>query len=199
MPTMSSTVNKRIVVTGSTGAGKTTLARSLSKLLDIPHVELDALNWDADWTPVYPTEVFRQRVQDALAIDAWVADGNYSAVRDLVWPKATTLLWLDYPLRVLAWRLLVRTLRRTLRKEELWNGNRERFFTQFLSRDSLFLWLLRSYWRRRRTYPIALKQPEHSHLQVSRLRSPKETREWFSAMERRIAESSRERGDPLAG
>jgi adenylate kinase family enzyme len=172
----------RVVVVGSTGSGKTTLARQLSRLLDVPHTELDALNWEANWTAA-PTDVFRQRTQDALKEDTWVVDGNYSAVRDLVWPRATVLIWLDYPLRVLLWRLLRRTLRRTLGKEELWNGNRERFITQFLSRDSLFVWLFRTYWRRRHTFPLAFEQPEHSHLEVVILRSQSETHDWLSGLE----------------
>jgi len=172
----------RVVVVGSTGSGKTTLARQLSLLLDISHTELDSLNWETDWTSA-PTNVFRQRVQDALKGDTWVVDGNYRAVRDLMWPRATVLIWLDYPLRVLIWRLLQRTLRRTLRKEELWNGNRERFITQFLSRDSLFLWLFRTYWSIRRTLPLVLEQPEHSHLEVVLLRSQSETDDWLSGLE----------------
>lgn len=173
---------QRVVIVGSTGSGKTTLARQLSRLFDVPHIELDSLNWEANWTAA-PTDVFRQRVHNALEGDTWVVDGNYTAVRDLVWPGATVLVWLNYPLRVLLWRLLRRTLRRTLRKEELWNGNRERLMTQFLSRDSLFLWLLRTYWRRRRTLPLVLEQPEHTHLEVVILRSPRATRDWLSALE----------------
>jgi adenylate kinase family enzyme len=180
--TASTRQGPRIVVVGTTGAGKSTLARKLSHLLDVPHVELDALSWEAGWVTA-PTEVFRQRVEDALAGDAWVVDGNYGNVRDLVWPKATAVVWLDHPLRVVAWRLFRRTLRRSLTREELWNGNRERFFTQFFTRDSLFLWLLKTYWRRRRTYPLLLKQPEHSHLMVIHMRSQRETDDWLSGVE----------------
>ncbi|MQF48429.1 adenylate kinase [SAR202 cluster bacterium AC-647-N09_OGT_505m] len=170
---------QRIVVVGSTGSGKTTLAREISLFLDVPHVEMDALHWEANWVTA-PTEVFRWRVEDALSGDAWVVDGNYSVVRDLVWPKATTLVWLDYPLRVIGWRLLRRTTRRIFTREDLWNGNRERFRNQFLTRGSLFIWLLRTYWRRKRTYPSLLKQPEHAHLVVAHLRSQRETNHWLS-------------------
>lgn len=174
--------NPRIVVVGTTGCGKTALARQLSRLFGVPHVELDALNWQANWTTA-PTDLFRQRVEEALKGDGWVVDGNYSAVRDIVWPRATTLVWLDYNLWVIMWRLVSRTFRRTVTREELWSGNRERFLDQFLSRDSLFLWALRTYRMRRRTYPLLLNQPEYAHLRVLHLHSPGETREWLSRLE----------------
>ena len=172
----------RIVVVGSTCAGKTTLARRLSALLDIPHVELDALNWEPNWVAAQ-LEVFRQRVEDAVAGDAWVVDGNYTAVRDLVWPRATTLIWLDYPMRTLFWRLLRRTLRRTLTGEELWNGNREQFRIQFLSRDSLFLWLLRTYRQRRRDTSLEIGCLSAPTLRWSTCARRGATRDWLSALE----------------
>jgi len=174
--------NLRIVVVGTTGCGKTTVARQLAQLFGIPHVELDALNWEPNWTTA-PTDLFRQRVEGSLKGDGWVVDGNYSAVRDIVWPRATTLVWLDYHLWVIMWRLVSRTFRRTVTREELWNDNRERFLDQFLSRDSLFLWALRTYRMRRRTYPLLLSRPEYAHLRVVHLRSPGETREWLSRLE----------------
>ncbi|HEX5414033.1 MAG TPA: AAA family ATPase, partial [Chloroflexota bacterium] len=68
----------RLVVVGITGSGKTTLASTLAARLGYPHVELDALYWDSNWTPA-PREVFRARVAAAIATDHWVADGNYSS------------------------------------------------------------------------------------------------------------------------
>lgn len=171
----------RIAVVGTTGAGKTVLARCLSRLFSIPHVEMDALNWEPNWTPA-PTEVFRRRVEEATRGNGWVVDGNYGDARDIVWPRATTLVWLDYPLRTVMWRLVWRTLWRGIKKEELWNGNRERLWTQFFSRESLFLWAIRTYRMRRKTYPVLLRQPEHAHLKVARLRSPRETRDWLSGL-----------------
>jgi len=170
-------------VVGTTGSGKTTVARRLSEALQLPHVELDALLWGPNWTQA-PDVVFRERVSQALAGDFWIADGNYSIVRDLVWARAEMLVWLDYPLWVMMSRLFWRTLRRGITKQELWNGNRERLLTQFLSSDSLFLWALKSYWKRKRNFPVLFKKPEYSHLVVVHLRSPRSSREWLSGMER---------------
>jgi adenylate kinase family enzyme len=90
---------RRVAVVGTSGSGKTTLARRLAQRLGVPHVELDALHWEADWTPVQ-REVFRERVSRVLDGDAWTTDGNYSAVRDIVWGRADTVVWLDYALGV---------------------------------------------------------------------------------------------------
>ena len=179
---------RRIAVIGTTGSGKTTMAQRLSQRLGLPHVELDALHWGPNWTEA-PVEVFRQRTAEALSGDAWAVDGNYRDVRDIVWGRADTVVWLDYSLWVIMARLLWRTLRRIVTREELWGGNREHFRAQFLSRDSLFLWALQTYWRRRREFPILLNQPEQAHLAVVHLRSPRATRAWLAGLVTRSAGS----------
>ena len=171
--------NQRIAVVGTTGSGKTALARRVSRQLDIPHVELDALYWGPHWAPA-PTEVFRQRAAQALSGDAWVVDGNYGKVRDIVWGRADAIVWLDYALPVIMWRLVRRTLRRIVTREALWSGNRERAWVQFFSNDSIFLWALRTYRRRRREYPSLLSRPEYAHLAVVHLRSPRSAHGWLT-------------------
>lgn len=173
---------RRIVVVGTTGSGKTTLAGSLAAGMGCPHVELDALHWEPGWRQA-PLEVFRARVSHALEGDAWVVDGNYSKVRDIVWPRAEGVVWLDHSLPVILYQLLRRTLRRVYTQEQLWNENREHFRTAFLSRDSLFLWALKTYRRRRRETPHLLSQPEYAHLRSVRLTSPRETRRWLAAFD----------------
>ena len=115
----------RIVVIGATGSGKSTIAGKIAQTLDIPHIEFDAYRHGPNWTET-PNDVFRERLRQALQGDTWVADGNYRITRDVVWPRATMLVWLDYPIRVVMWRLWWRTIRRTVYRQELWNGNRER-------------------------------------------------------------------------
>ena len=172
---------RRVVVGGSTGAGKSTFARSLAARMGVPVIELDAIRHGPNWTEL-PDDEFRARVGERTAADAWLVDGNYSMIRDVTWSRADTLIWLDYPLRTVMWRLFRRTNRRVFRQEVLWNGNRERFANAYLSRESLYLWVLRSYWRRRRNWPLLLAEPRHAHLAVLRFRRPQEAERWLAGI-----------------
>lgn len=141
----------RVVVIGTSGAGKTTFARTLADILTVPHVELDAIHWLPSWTPRDRDE-FRQLVAKAVSQDRWVVDGNYSAVRDILWTRATTAIWLNYPFILVFGRVFWRTLQRVVRGEELFSGNRESFHKAFLSRESLLWWVITSHSRRRRQF-----------------------------------------------
>lgn len=117
-------LGRRVMVVGTTGSGKSTLAGRLAARLGVPHVELDALRHGPGWTEV-PDEQFRPLVAAAVAVDGWVVDGNYDSVRDLVLPRATDVIWLDYPRRVVMWRVVKRSIVRAVTRRKLWNGNRE--------------------------------------------------------------------------
>jgi adenylate kinase family enzyme len=172
---------QRISVVGTSGSGKTTLARQLAQRLGYAHIELDALHWEPGWQEA-PLDLFRARVAEAVSQAQWVTDGNYSKVRDIVWGRADTVVWLDYPLPLILWRLWWRTLRRALTYEELWNGNRQTVKRAFFSRDSILLWAITTYGRRRREYPDLFARPEYAHLQTVRLRSPRQTRRWLKSV-----------------
>jgi adenylate kinase family enzyme len=171
---------QRIVVVGVSGSGKTTLAKALSQRLAIPHIELDSLNWEPGWKEA-GRDVFRARLEPRLAAPTWVTDGNYGKARDLTWARATALIWLDYPLPLILWRLTYRTVARLVTREHLWNTNYERLSDNLFSRDSIFLWALQSHPRHRREYPLLLSKPEYNHLHVVRLHSPRETQQWLDA------------------
>ena len=172
----------RVVVIGTTGAGQSTLAERLARRLDGDFVDLDALHWGPNWA-VPRIDDFRQRVEAALAGERWAVAGNYSITRDIVWGRADTLIWLDYPLPLILWRLLRRTVRRVFTREELWNGNREHLREQFASRESLFYIAVTTYRSRRRKFAAALAQPEYAHLVVWRFRRPGELARWERALQ----------------
>lgn len=177
--------NRRIVILGTSGSGKSTLARELAQKLDIPAIELDSIRHGPNWTET-PDDMFRQRIDDNLIGESWIVDGNYSVARDIIWPRATTLVWLDYSFPLVFWRLFWRTMTRGIMRKRLWNGNREDLWRHFLTKDSLFLWALRTHWRRRKTIPCALSESEYSHLEVLRFRSARKTRRWLEEISQRM-------------
>ncbi len=168
----------RIHVIGTGGAGKTFLAAQLAQALTVPHIELDSLFWRENWQKP-ETEVFQQVVREALSGEDWVTDGNYSAVREIVWGRAQVVVWLDYPLRFIFLRLLKRSLRRALRRELLWGTNRESFSKLFFSRDSLLLYVLRTHKQKQALYEKLTQSPEYTEIEFVRLRSPRQTRQWY--------------------
>ena len=172
----------RIVVIGTSCVGKTTFARALGRVFSFPHVELDALYWQLNWTP-RPPEEFRKLVEQELSQDCWITDGNYSVVRELVWSRATTVIWLNYSFPVVLWRALTRTLRRVLTREELFSGNRESLRMAFLSRESILWWVITTFHRRRRQYRQLFDTATIPELAFVEFRSPSEARHFLRGIE----------------
>lgn len=169
----------RIVIVGNSGSGKTALARELSGKLDSPHLELDSIHHQPDWEPL-PEVEFRARVADFALKDNWIIDGNYIRLgtKDLVWPVADTLIWVDLPLWVVMRRVIARTFRRAFTREELWNNNREPLSNFIDPRPdrNIMVWALTRNGYYRRMYEEALAEPDAVHLRVYRLRSPGEVK-----------------------
>jgi adenylate kinase family enzyme len=160
----------RVVIVGTSGAGKTTLARRLSRELDLPHVELDAINWQPGWRALYEEDLpeFRRRVAQTTAGERWVCDGAYGRVRDTLWPRATHLVWLDLPRGTIMRQVIARSLLRGLTRKPLFNGNREDL-RQLFAPDSPVRTAWTNHQRNRARYEAALAQPEHTHLTVLRI------------------------------
>lgn len=168
----------RIVVVGTTGSGKSTFGARLSTLLDMPHVELDALFWDPRWTPVGEQE-FEHSIRQALKGERWLVDGNYSRMRELIWPRATHVIWLDYSFPRTMAQLLSRTVRRAVRRETLFSGNQESLARSFFSRESILLWGVTSYRRRRREYRRVVQSDEYPDIEFVVLRHPGEAEQFL--------------------
>ncbi len=160
------------MIVGCSGSGKTTLASALARELRVPHVELDGIFHQPGWSEL-PEEEFRSRVDRATAPDRWVVDGNYSAVHEVIWTKADTVVWFDLPLPLVLSRTIRRTVRRVVTREELWNGNREPF-SNLWSLDpekSIIAWAATRHGTYRRRYLAAERDPRWSDLHFVRLRS----------------------------
>ena len=155
---------RRIRVIGTSGSGKTTLARQLAERLNLPHLELDAVQHLPDWQPA-PPEEFEQRLDDFLVASeprgGWVIDGNYYERTQRLFDAADTIVWLDLSRRVVMARVLRRTLGRLVLRRRLWNGNRERLRTLFSSDPELniILWAWTWHGPNRRRYLAMMNRP----------------------------------------
>ena len=176
-------VGQRIIIIGITGSGKSTLAKQLVHLFNATHIELDGLFWRERWTGT-PDDEFEQAIVEAIhnAGNRWVVDGNYSRTRKLIWTGGDTLIWLDYPLHIIYWRLIRRTLYRVFSQQALWQGNRETFKNIFLSRNSILLWAWTSY-KKRHTIYTAIISNEFPNLTLLHFTQPQQTEMWLKQLQ----------------
>jgi adenylate kinase family enzyme len=172
---------QRVVVIGNSGSGKTSLATRLANRLDLAHVELDGLFHQRGWTALADS-AFRDAVDLALPGDGrWVADGNYGTVRDIVWGRADTIVWLDLPRHLVTARIVRRSVRRGLRRTELWNGNRERVrnLLSINPERSVIAWSVRQHRVYRREYAGLPRDERWAHARFVRLRSNDAAEQWL--------------------
>lgn len=141
----------RINVIGNSGSGKSTLARKMSDAAGIPHIELDELFHGPNWT-TRPDETVRADISRAIASDSWIVDGNYTRLaRDIVWPRATLIVCLDLPRRVIMRQVIWRSFWRAATKAPLWHGNREQF-SRWVDPGHPIRWSWEQFERKRASY-----------------------------------------------
>lgn len=172
----------RIIVLGATGSGKTTFGRKLGEKLGVPATDLDDLHWLPGWVS-RETADFYALTEAAAAAPRWVIVGNYSKVRQAVWPRADTFIWLDYPFPLVFWRLLRRSVLRAIDKNPVCNGNTESW-RLFFSKDSIMVWLFKSYGKHRRQYgEIFEGAGSQAGVSYIRLRSPKVAQQFIDRLQ----------------
>lgn len=168
---------ERVSIVGSSASGKTTLAKAIADSLDIPHLELDSVHHQPDWEPL-PDEEFQAEVKPFVAGDRWVVDGNYNSkgVLDIVWRHADTVIWLDLSRAATMSRVVRRSIRRAATKEELWNGNRERWpnLVATTPEENIILWTWTRFESNRDRYEARMSDPKWSGLTFHRLQNQHE-------------------------
>jgi adenylate kinase family enzyme len=177
---------RRIAVIGNSGSGKTTLSRALSGGLGIPHIELDALNWQRHWRALSleDPERWAALVGRAIVGDEWITDGNYSkGALPQILPRATDIVWLDYNRAVIMARVIRRSFGRAISGEELWpgTGNRE-VFSHWLQKDHPIRWTWDTFQVANAQRSARLADPALASARKHRLRSPRQTRIWLKAI-----------------
>ena len=165
----------RVSVVGTSGSGKTTFAAALAEALGVPHIDLDAVNWQAGWRDLNthdPAE-FVRRVGARAADDAWMSCGNYATVRPAILGRATHLIWLDYDRRTVMARVIRRSFARAWTKAELWpgTGNREEF-RRWLDKEHPIRWAWDTFESRRQRYEEMWADPALAGLEKHRLQRP---------------------------
>jgi len=177
-------LGKRIIVIGSSNAGKSTLGLQLAEYLHASFIELDALYWEPGWIAA-SDEVFRERVRRAIQSESWVMAGNYSRQRDISWPLVDTVIWLDLGLSTLLRRCTLRSWHRWRNRELLWGTNRENFWEHLILWNpdkSLLAFTAKHYWAKRRELESLTRNPEWKHINFVRLRSQQEIDSWRNAV-----------------
>jgi len=163
----------RIIITGTTGSGKTTLGARLAKVLNIKHIDLDDLHWLPNWRE-RSDEEFLALLQEELEHNKhWIIVGNYSVTKPITWPQATHFIWLNYPFRVVLYRSVKRAITRIITREKICNGNVESFRQTFFSRESVLWWMFKTFKLRKEKTPIEIAQLA-PNAQVIELTAPKD-------------------------
>ncbi|MHB8635688.1 MAG: AAA family ATPase [Fimbriimonadaceae bacterium] len=169
---------RRIMVYGTTGSGKTTLAARIGAAAGLPYHAIDNLTFEPGWVQV-PPEKQREVIAAVVAGDAWVIDAGYSQWLDVVLRRVDLIVGLDYPPPLIFFRLLRRTLLRLVDGKPICNGNRETL-RMMLSRESILLWFFKSYKRKRsRMRGWAANPP----CQVLRFARPADAAAWLRSFD----------------
>ena len=156
------------------------MARRVAAILQAPHIELDAIHWLPGWQERDDDE-FRELTQAAVVADRWVVDGNYAMVRDIVWPRATTVVWLNYSFPVVLWRAFRRTLIRSVGRQTIFSETKETIRRSFFSRESILLWVFMTYRLRRNQFRAIFDDRDYPEVEFIELRNQRDADQFLTS------------------
>jgi adenylate kinase family enzyme len=170
----------KINVVGTSGVGKSTLARRIARQLALPCIEMDRLYWLPQWQGT-PDEAFFAKLAAATAAPGWVLDGNYNRSRQIKWRDVDLVVWLDYGFCRTLRQAVCRAAARASRRQELWpgTGNCESFRRSFFSRESIIWWTIKTWRHNRQRYLADMADPAWQHIRFVRLRNRRQTEDFL--------------------
>lgn len=172
---------QRVIIIGSGGAGKSTLARQLGAMLGIEVIHLDALYWQPGWAET-PKSEWQETVQTLVQQDTWIMDGNFGGTMELRLAAADTVIFLDFPRLLCLWRVWKRRWQYAGKtRPDMRQGCPERLNWEFLQ----WIW---TYPTRRR--PVVLKRLSQlaPNQTVMILRSPAQVRQFLSEVQMKLSD-----------
>jgi len=167
---------QRVLVIGSGGSGKSTVAAKLGELLNLEVNHLDKYFWSPGWVEP-PRDEWIKTVTELTDRDSWIMDGNYSGTLELRLQKADTIVFLDLPRVLCMWRIVKRffVYRRGTRPD-MAEGCRENLNLEFVE----WVW---NYPRRSRPKVVRLLQANADGKQIFWLRSRSDVKKFLSRLE----------------
>lgn len=185
---MSRALGERVMIIGSGGAGKSTLARQLGELTGLPVVHLDAHFWKPGWVSS-PNDEWDEAVTRFAAAERWIIDGNYGRTMEMRFARADTVVFLDYS----RWRCCWRAIRRRVQfsgrtRPDMAEGCSEKIDLEFLK------WIWDYPATRRPGILSRLEELRHDGKRVHVLRHPRETRRFLRWVEMALSQQSQRPG-----
>jgi len=174
-------IGKKIVVVGPTGGGKTTFAVKLSQFVSIKHYELDSLFWKPDWKESSPEE-FREKINDITSQSEWIVDRNYSRNQDLTIGRAETVIWLDSGKYISVYRVLIRSLKRIINKNPLWQENNETLLRLISPKVSIVVFAFQSHKKKKARYTGMFESDKNKNLNVIRIKNKREENKFWKSI-----------------
>ena len=167
---------KKILVIGSGGSGKSTVATRLGELLNLEVSHLDQLFWRPGWVKPAPEE-WVQIVTGLTERESWILDGNYGGTLDVRLQKCDTVVFLDLSRWLCLWRIVKRALRyRNQQRPAMAEGCPEKLDLEFV----LWVW---NYPRLTRPEVAKLLREQSDGKQIVWLRSRRQVEKFLARAE----------------
>jgi adenylate kinase family enzyme len=175
---------RRVLVIGSSGAGKSALSRRLGEITGLPVIHLDKHYWRPGWTEP-PKDVWRDQVSELVKGDEWIIDGNFGGTMEQRLEKCDTVVFLDLPRHVCVWRIIKRVLKyRGNTRPDIAQGCPEKLDVPFL----IWVW---NFPKRSRPEVLRRIGSVEDRVTVYRLKNDRDVNEFTTSLQQEYAQNGK--------